>query len=71
MPWVSHPQLPELLHLDGEGKEEVLNDGFSPLKYDSYQYTYCFWISIVISLKFYKSYMIIIVTYTCTITINM
>lgn len=30
MPWVSHPQLPELLHLDGEGKEEVLSDGFSP-----------------------------------------
>ena len=27
MPWVSHPQLPELLYLDGAGKE-VLSDGF-------------------------------------------
>lgn len=42
MPWVSHPQLPELLHLDGEGKEEVLHDGFSALKDDSYQYKYCY-----------------------------
>ncbi len=30
MPWVSHPQLPELLYLDGAGKEEVLSDGFPP-----------------------------------------